>query len=196
MGSMGSITTVRTTSSFFNGSHLLTDPTYGIDSGYSGRRRYESGARTISRLYRFDPSGRLPFAFQRMTSSISSAWHSRPITGSFSTSRTRRTHVEDGPRTTQVFDVDAGRLSGGHVFAECPAGFFDGFRLDEADNVWTSAGDGVRCYSPDKTLIGIIRVPNVVANVCFGGPARNRLFICATGAVYAVYVLTSGIKLV
>ena len=89
-----------------------------------------------------------------------------------------------------------GKLTGGDVFAECPAGLFDGFRLDETGNVWTSAGNGVMCYEPGGDLIGIIRVPDAVANVCFGGPARNRLFICATGAVYAIYVLTNGIKLV
>lgn len=65
-----------------------------------------------------------------------------------------------------------------------------------AGNVWTSAGDGVRCHEPDGDLIGIIHVPDPVANVCFGGPVRNRLFICATGAVYAVYLLTNGLKLV
>jgi gluconolactonase len=35
-----------------------------------------------------------------------------------------------------------------------------------------------------------------VANVGFGGPARNRLFVCATTHVYAVYLQTNGIKLV
>lgn len=95
-----------------------------------------------------------------------------------------------------MFDVDAGRLTGGDVFAECTAGLFDGFRLDEAGNVWTSAGDGVRCYEPSGDLIGTIRVPDPVANVCFGGPARNRLFIGATGAVYAIYVKTNGLNLV
>ena len=36
------------------------------------------------------------------------------------------------------------------------------------------------------------RVPEVVANVCFGGPKRNRLFICATQSLYAVYLKTRG----
>ncbi len=88
------------------------------------------------------------------------------------------------------------RLTGGEVFAESPAGFFDGFRVDEDGNVWTSAGDSVGCYEPEGNVIGRIPVPDPVANVCFGGPARNRLFICATGAVYAVYLLANGVKLV
>jgi gluconolactonase len=40
--------------------------------------------------------------------------------------------------------------------------------------------------------LGRIRVPEVVANVCFGGPKRNRLFICATTSLYAVYLNTQG----
>ena len=111
-------------------------------------------------------------------------------------SDTGRSHVENGPAHIRVFDVTDGRLTGGDVFAESPAGFFDGFRLDEDGNVWTSAGDGVRCYAPDGNLIGMIHLADAVANVCFGGPARNRLFICATGSVYAVYLLTNGLKLV
>jgi gluconolactonase len=111
-------------------------------------------------------------------------------------SDTGRTHLEGGPAHIRAFEVNATRLAGGEVFAESRAGLFDGFRLDELGNVWASAGDGVHCYAPDGSLIGSIRVPHAVANVCFGGPARNRLFICATSAVYSVYVLTNGIKLV
>ena len=42
------------------------------------------------------------------------------------------------------------------------------------------------------TLIGKILLPEVVANVCFGGPKRNRLFICATSSVFALYVNARG----
>jgi gluconolactonase len=31
-----------------------------------------------------------------------------------------------------------------------------------------------------------------VANVCFGGPKRNRLFICGTQSLYSIYVRTTG----
>jgi gluconolactonase len=50
----------------------------------------------------------------------------------------------------------------------------------------------VHCYTPDGELIGKVRVPEPVANVCFGGPKRNRLFICATTSLYAVYVNAQG----
>ena len=37
-----------------------------------------------------------------------------------------------------------------------------------------------------------LRVPEVVANVCFGGPKRNRLYICGTTSLYAIYANAQG----
>lgn len=176
-----------------DGAIWFTDPTYGIDSDYEGRRAPSEIGR--SRVYRVDSSD----ASVRVVADD----FVQPNGVAFSpderrlyVSDTGRTHVEDGPAHIRVFHVDDGSLTGGEVFAESPAGLFDGFRLDEEGNVWTSAGDGVRCYEPEGNLIGFIRLPDPVANVCFGGPARNRLFICATGGVYAVYLRANGVKLV
>ncbi|NBQ40478.1 MAG: hypothetical protein EBU34_12050, partial [Alphaproteobacteria bacterium] len=93
-----------------------------------------------------------------------------------------------------VFDVDGDKLKNGRLFATCTHGLFDGFRIDEDGRIWTSAGDGVHVYDPDGTLIAKVHVPEVVANVCFGGPARNRLYICGTTSLYAYYVLVRGNK--
>ena len=103
--------------------------------------------------------------------------------------------MADGPQHIRVFGVgENGRLSGGEVFATCSSGLFDGFRLDVDGRIWTSAGDGVHCYDPDGTLIGKVLVPEVVANVVFGGPKRNRLYICGTTSLYAILVQTNGAK--
>jgi gluconolactonase len=93
-----------------------------------------------------------------------------------------------------VFNVAAGgkKLRGGKVFAACTAGLFDGFRLDEDGNIWTSAADGVHCLDADGRLLGKIRLPETVANVAFGGLAGNRLYICATRKLFAVYLNTTG----
>ena len=88
--------------------------------------------------------------------------------------------------------MDGRSLHDGRDFAICEAGAFDGFRVDTRGNIWTSAGDGVHCFAPDGTLLGKILIPEVVANVGFGGPKRNRLFICATTSVYALYVNARG----
>ena len=71
-------------------------------------------------------------------------------------------------------------------------GIFDGFRFDTEGHLWTSAGDGVHCYHPDGTLLGKVLVPEGVANVVFGGPKRNRLFICATTSLYSVMLGVNG----
>jgi gluconolactonase len=71
-------------------------------------------------------------------------------------------------------------------------------RCDVDGNLWCSMGwadpkeDGVRCYAPDGTLLGKIHLPETCANLAFGGPLRNRLYICASTSVYAVYVNTQG----
>jgi gluconolactonase len=87
-----------------------------------------------------------------------------------------------------------GSLSGGDVFAECTNGLFDGFRLDRDGRIWTSAADGVHCYAADGRLIGKVRIPELVANVCFGGPKLNRLFICGTSSLYSVYLNVNGVS--
>ena len=45
---------------------------------------------------------------------------------------------------------------------------------------------------PDGTLLGKIVIDEVVSNLCFGGAKRNRLFICSTTSLRAVYVNARG----
>jgi gluconolactonase len=176
-----------------DGAIWFSDPTYGIDSDYEGRRAASEIGQ--SRLYRVDPSdGSVHVVGDDFVQPNGLAFS--PDGRRLYVSDTGRTHVEGGPAHIRLFDVNDNRLSGGDVFADSRAGLFDGFRLDELGNLWAGAGDGVHCYAPDGTLIGVIRVPDPVANVSFGGPARNRLFVCATTAVYGIYVLTNGVKLV
>lgn len=104
-----------------------------------------------------------------------------------------RSHDPDGPHHIRAFDVgDDNSLSNGRVFCEVDPGVPDGFRVDVHENVWTSCGDGVICFAPDGAKLGKIKVPQMVANITFGGPKRNRLFITATKSLYAVYLATTG----
>lgn len=174
-----------------DGSIWFTDPTYGIDSDYEGNKAESEIGR--SNVYRVDP------ATSEVTAVVTDMV--KPNGLAFSRDEkllyiadTGRTHGPENPKHIRVFDVRGDRLSGGSVFAECTSGLFDGFRLDVDGRIWTSAHDGVHCYDPDGTLIGKILVPEVVANVCFGGIKRNRLYICATTSLYAIYVMTNGLK--
>jgi gluconolactonase len=98
------------------------------------------------------------------------------------------------PKHIRRFNVDASgkTLGASTVFAECPSGFFDGFRIDQQDRLWTSSAEGVICYRQDGLLIGKIKIPEMVANLTFGGLQRNRLFICGTASLYAVYLKVNG----
>ena len=68
----------------------------------------------------------------------------------------------------------------------------DGIRCDLDGNVWCGARPGVQVVAPDGETIGVIRLPEVCANLCFGGNRRNRLFMTASQSLYAVYVNVSG----
>ncbi len=67
-----------------------------------------------------------------------------------------------------------------------------------AGNLWSAAGwvgagyDGVHIFGPDGQRIGMILLPEVCANLCFGGPRRNRLFMAASQSLYALYVEIQG----
>ena len=169
-----------------DGSIWFTDPSYGIDSDYEGHRAdSEIGG---CHVYQVDPgTGAVRVVADDFV---------RPNGLAFSLDE-RRLYISDSRvNHLRVFDVaDDGALSGGAVFATCTVGVFDGFRLDQAGRIWTSAGDGVHCYDPDGTLIGKLRVPETVANVVFGGQRRNHLFICATTSVYAILLSVTGAPL-
>jgi gluconolactonase len=174
-----------------DGTIWFSDPTYGIDTDYEGDAApSEIGA---SYVYRHDPSSGACAAVATDLMKPNGLAFS-PDERILYIADTGATHVKDGPRHIRRFAVaaDGRTLSGGEVFASCHPGLFDGFRVDIHGNLWTSAGDGVHCYAPDGVLIGKIAVPEVVANICFGGPKRNRLFICATSSLYAIYVATRG----
>jgi len=75
----------------------------------------------------------------------------------------------------------------------------DGIRVDIYGNLWcgSNAGanvgySGVTVWNPEGKLLGRIRLPETTPNVAFGGPKRNRLFMCAGQSLYAVYVNTQG----
>jgi gluconolactonase len=163
----------------------FTDPSYGIDSSYEGHKAPSEMPR---RVYRLDPrSAAIRVVADDFT---------QPNGLAFSPDERRLyiadTGLEEG--CIRVFDVNADQsLSGGEIFASAPA-HFDGFRVDEDGRIWTSAGPAVHCYEPDGALIGRVLVPERVANVVFGGPKRNRLFICATTSLYAVLLPVSGTK--
>ena len=98
-------------------------------------------------------------------------------------------------------------------------GALDGFRVDRDGNLWCGWGsngvlnieptdvggrmvyqlkgrsedlDGVMVFNPQGKAIGFIRLPERCANLCFGGPKNNRLYMASCHSVYALYVESLG----
>jgi gluconolactonase len=135
---------------------------------------------------------------------------------------TGASHYKEAPKNIQVFDVspDARTISNGRQYCSMKlsfsklrgepnwnyevdkdgdvAGLADGIRCDTNGNIWVGSGwvgpgyDGVQIFSPDGERIGQILLPEICANICFGGPRRNRLFMAASQSLYAVYVEAIG----
>ncbi len=175
-----------------DGSIWFTDPSYGIMSDYEGFKAEQEQDGCY--VYRVDPdSGDIAVVADDFV---------KPNGLAFSVDESKLyiadsgvSHDPDGPHHIREFDVvDGTRLSNSRVFATIEPGLPDGFRLDVDGNIWTSTHDGVHCYAPDGTRLGKILIPEMVANLTFGGPKRNRLFITATTSLYAVFVATNGVQ--
>ena len=175
-----------------SGDVWFTDPDYGITSDYQGdRSESEIGSCDLYRIPA-DGSGvvRVRDDFVKPNGLAFS-----PDESILYVSDTGRSANGDGPPHIRRFEVHSdGSLTGGEVFAAPDPPASDGFRMDENGNLWTSAGDGVHCFAPDGRLLGTIRIPERVANVEFGGPRLNRLFICATTSLYAVHLPVRGAR--
>jgi gluconolactonase len=170
-----------------DGSIWFTDPSYGIRGDYEGAR---AESETKEAVYRVDLSGRI----EKVTDEVG-----QPNGLCFSPDYTKLYVADTGtPRDIKVWDVAGTGLRSGRRFAQLDipgtttATVADGIRCDVDGNLWAAARPGVQVLAPDGERIGMIRLPEVCANVCFGGLKRNRLFMAASQSLYAVYVGVRG----
>lgn len=178
----------------------FTDPGYGSLGNYEG---YRAELELDEAVYRIDgSSGELHL----VTDDI---WKPNGLCFSPDYRRlyvadTGASHCPEAPAVIKVWDVvDGTTLTNGRVFASMEmeglgTSLADSLRADVDGNVWAAVGwvgpgyDGVHVFAPDGVRIGQIRLSEVCANLCFGGPRRNRLFITASQSLYAVHVETEG----
>src|SRR5271166_4931572 len=178
-----------------DGAIWFTDPGYGIMSNYEG---HKAAFELPANVYRLDPKTR--------EVTVVATDMDKPNGICFSPDEKLLYIVDTGvpkhptdPHQIRVYDVvDGVRLKNGRMFADMSPGNSDGIRCDVDGNVWSAAGwagenyNGVHVLAPDGTLIGKIHLPEVCANLCFGGAKRNRLFMTASQSLYAVYVDAQG----
>jgi gluconolactonase len=173
-----------------DGTIWFTDPTYGILSDYEGHKAEPEQDGCF--VYRVDPgNGEIAVVADDFVKPNGLAFS--PDESRLYVADSGLSHDPDGPHHIRMFDVrKSNGLTGGEVFVEVSPGVPDGFRLDVEGNLWTSAQDGVRCFDPEGNPLGRIKLPQMVSNLTFGGPKRNRLFITSTHTLCAVYVGVSG----
>ena len=160
-----------------DGSIWFTDPSYGIHTDYEGHEASsEIGSRNV---YRLDPeNGDLTAVVEDFA---------QPNGLAFSPDERRLFIVDSELHHIRVFNVDHGTLTGGEVFCADDQGY-DGIRFDHLGRLWGAAHDGLHCYHPDGSLIGKLRLPEITANLAFGGRQRNHLYITATSSLYSLRV--------
>ena len=201
-----------------DGSYWFTDPPYGGQlyegmpdvaggpSNQQGRLNAKvgqpAGSGVLKRelscnVYRVDPSGRIDMVISE------EALGAIPNGITFAPDYKRLYVVNNG--RVSVLDVvgPAHQVSKPRQFADFMVDGItcrtDGIRTDVFGNLWASSNagsnvgySGVTVWNPDGKLIGRIRLPEVCANVAFGGAKRNRLFMAAGQSLYAVYTNTQG----
>jgi gluconolactonase len=201
-----------------DGSYWFTDPSFGFSlyegaadasggpGNPDGRVRSRVGQpigvgtirheMTSANVYRIDPSGRLDMV-------ISEKELGATPNGILFSPDYKKVYIVSGDGL-RCCDIGSGNKLGppqkfGDFTIDGVRCGPDGARADVNGNIWCSSNagqnlgySGVTVWSPEGKLIGRIRLPEVCANVCFGGPKRNRLFMAASQSLYAVYVGTQG----
>ncbi len=176
-----------------DGSIWFTDPSYGILSDYEG---YASAPeQPVRGVYRIDgETGAVTLMVGDFAQPNGLAFS--PDESKLYVADSGASHDPDVPRHIRAFDlVEGGKaLRDAGPFAVVDKGIPDGFRVDSEGWVWCSAADGVQVFDDKGKLCGKILVPQTVANLAFGGPRRNRLYITATTGLYAIYVNARGVQ--
>ena len=169
-----------------DGTIWFTDPPYGILSNREGNQRESELEGNFT--YRFDPKSKELSVVDNVAD--------RPNGLAFSPDETMLYLADTGePKDITVFNVskDSATLSNRRLFAKVRPGAADGLRVDERGNIWTSARDGVQCYSPNGSLLGKILIPEqATANLVFGDKDGKRIYICGDTSLYSVRVKVAG----
>lgn len=172
-----------------DGSIWFTDPPYGISGNYEG---YPGTKELKEAVYRVDGK---TGTISKLTEDVSG-----PNGICFSPDYKKLYIADTGPdgRDTKVWEINGTKVGNGKRFIKLDVpgtgapSAADGIRCDVDGNVWGGARPGVQIVAPNGERIGMIRLPENCANICFGGPRRNRLFMCASQSLYAVHVNTVG----
>ncbi len=179
----------------------LANPAIGApDAGAIGGKKRE----LPNSVYRWDPSGRLDVVVTEAQLADPNGICFSPDYKTLyviSTGKGPGDTGSGGNGDVFAFDVEGAKLSGMRTFTDMMVDGVkcgpDGMRADVFGNLWISSNTvlgyaGVIVFNAQGKQIGRIRLPEVCANVAFGGPKRNMLFMCASQSLYVLQVQTQG----
>jgi gluconolactonase len=191
----------------------FTDPLFGINGEWEGSRAKPEQATT--NVYRIGTDGKL-------SAVITDIFNPNGLAFSPDEKRLYVVEWKGTPnRSIWSFDISGeGKASNKTKLVDAADfGALDGFKVDKDGNLWCGYGsngvlneepvdvrgrkvftlkgkpddlDGVMVFNPQGKAIGFIRLPERCANLCFGGPKNNRLYMASCHSLYALYVEAHG----
>jgi gluconolactonase len=175
-----------------DGTIYFSDPWYGRMHPHGVERARELGFQGV---YRIPPGGELELL-------VAEDEFEMPNGLCFSPDESLM-YVDDTPNALiRVYDVAAdGSLADGRVFRDGigsgtpDAGVVDGMKCDERGNVWVTGPDGVWVINPAGEHIGVIEVPETVANLAWGGADWRTLYLTASTSVYRIRTRVASARL-
>ncbi len=191
----------------------FTDPTFGINGEWEGSRAKPEQATT--NVYRIASDG-------KVTAVVTDLVNPNGLAFSPDEKKLYVVEWRGTPnRSIWSFDVgEGGQVSNKTKLIDAADfGALDGFKVDRDGNLWCGYGsngalnaepsdvggrkvftlrgkpedlDGVMVFSPAGKPLAFIRLPERCANLCFGGPKNNRLYMASSHSLYGLYVEAHG----
>lgn len=191
----------------------FTDPTFGINGEWEGSRAKPEQATT--NVYRLTPDGKL-------TAVVTDILNPNGLAFSPDETKLYVVEWRGTPnRSIWSYDVASDGTAGNRtkIIDAADQGALDGFKVDRDGNLWCGWGsngalaaepteiggrkvfglrgrsedlDGVMVFSPQGKPLAFIRLPERCANLTFGGPKNNRLYMASSHSLYGLFVEAHG----
>ncbi len=169
-----------------DGSVYFTDPPYGLNSIFGTMGEQEL---PFYGVYRWSPNDEELSLL--IDDSVPNGLAFSPDESLLYIADTEMNHI-------RVFDIgDDGKAMNGRIFAEIPGNPLapDGIKVDSEGNVYATGDGGIWVLNSGGQRLGIIEVPELPANLCWGGEDWKTLFITARTSLYRVRLNISGVPL-
>jgi gluconolactonase len=163
-----------------DGALYFTDPTLDLPKGQQQEIPFQG-------VYRLDSSGKVSLLTRELD---------QPNGLAFSP-RGDRLYVDDSKqKNIRVYPFSKHGLGAGRIFGseDVPGerGVPDGIRVDRAGNLYITGPSGIWVWDPTGRHLGTIVVPRQPANLAWGGPNYDTLYITAGDSFYKLHTLARG----